>query len=200
MRDLQRMHPWMKVLLVVAILVLLWALFWPRQRTYVKLVPVDVPGSKSHLYAAQLEAMYGGAEYMEDYGSGPAMVMFYAPWCGYCKKAMPEWNKFENSYDGPAKVIKINCDENKDMAKMHGVKSFPTIKFLPKGLGNPAGAKEYQGNRTMQHMRMFLNQCVSADPSVMPDQAAPLRADVPPDRAGMGPLTTSYVARNFEMS
>jgi thiol-disulfide isomerase/thioredoxin len=191
MNDLQKMKPWMKVALGVAIVLILWAMFWPRQQTYVKLVPVNVPGSKSHLYAAQLEAFDGG--------SGPCFTMFYAPWCGYCKKAMPEWNKLEGMYK-KCKVMKVNCDEHKDMAKKHGIKSFPTLKFLPGGLMNPAGAKEYQGPRTAQAMAAFVDQCVAGDPSELPVQGAALSPDVPPYRAGQGPLTTSYVARHTGMA
>jgi protein disulfide-isomerase-like protein len=194
MHDMKKMHPGMKVLLVVAVVLLLWGLFWPRQRTYVKIVPVSA------------EKFYGGYEHMDggdDQGvkeamaSGqPCMTMFYAPWCGYCKKVMPEWDRLAASYR-KCKVLKVNCDVHKELGKRHGVKSYPTIKFLPKGLGNPAGGKEYQGARTMADFAKFVDQCISADPSVMPNQAAALTPNVPPYRAGQGPLTTSFVARNF---
>lgn len=201
LRELNRMNKWAKVLSVVSILLILWALFWPRQTTYVKIVPV-----RENMFRGERENMYVN-EHMTNNDIGEAMsskkpcfVMFYAPWCGYCKKTMPEWDSLANQYK-KCKVIKVNCDEHKELGKKHGVKSYPTIKLLPKGLGSSEGSREYQGNRTMKDFASFLDQHVSADPSDLPNQAAPLHGgqDVPPYRSGQGPLTTSFVARRSGM-
>jgi len=199
MREFKSMKPWAKVLLVVAILLILWGLFWPRQTTYVKIMPV-----RENMFRGEREHMSNDedGEVKEAIHSGkPCFAMFYAPWCGYCKKTMPDWDSLANQYR-KCKVLKVNCDVHKELGKRHGVKSYPTIKYLPNGLGSPSGAREYQGNRTMADFAKFLDQCVSADPSKMPNQAAPLRGGppVPPYRAGQGPLTTSFVARHNELA
>lgn len=190
--DLKKMNPWMKVLLAVASVLLLWGLFWPRQHTQIRVISVPNEGF-------YVEHMDGGEDQtvQEAMESGePCMAMFYAPWCGYCKKTMPEWDRLASSYK-KCRVVKVNCDVHKELGKKHGVKSYPTIKFLSGGLGNPNSGIEYQGERTMSDFARFVNQCISADPSVLPNQAAAISADVPPYRAGQGPLTTSFVARNF---
>lgn len=182
MKDLKKMNMWMKLLFLLAFLLLLWGLFWPRQKSYM-LVPMPQENFREHMDDLKVS-------------SKPCVAMFYAPWCGYCKKAMPEWDRFASSYN-KCNVVKVNCDEHKELGKRHGVKSYPTIKFLPNGLANPEGAKDFDRNRTMNDFVAFADECVSADPSVLPNQAAALSSDVPPYRAGQGPLTTSFVARNF---
>lgn len=129
----------------------------------------------------------------------PHFVMFYAPWCGYCKKAMPDWDSMGDSYSG-VKIAKVNCDENPDVAKKHGVKSYPTIKFLPNGLDDPSGSKEYDEERTKANFLKFISRTVQGDPDRLPNQAAEISPDNPPYRQGMGPLTTSFVARNVGMA
>lgn len=195
LKDLQKMDMWMKVLLGVSVLVIVWALLWPRSSNYVKLVPVDIPGSNVNLYSAQVENMENQSQ--------PTFAMFYAPWCGYCKKMMGDWDNLSASYDqGKVNILKVNCDEQKELAKKHGVRSFPTIKLLPGGLDDHSNAMEYSGARTANAMASYLDQHVSGIPSMMPDQSArvPGGPPVPRERAGQGPLTTSYVARMMDMA
>lgn len=84
----------------------------------------------------------------------PAMIFFYAPWCGHCKNAKPEFEKLMQIAKGKAHMI--DCDENKEIAQKYGVQGFPTIRYYSKGPknGNP---REYQGNRTAEDMIQFMN-------------------------------------------
>ena len=52
---------------------------------------------------------------------------FYAPWCGYCKKFFPMWNKLKQQHGNIVEMIEINSDENKKMCAEYGVSMFPTI-------------------------------------------------------------------------
>lgn len=188
LKEFYSLDMWVRVLLVVCVILILWGLFWPRQVTYVKLIP-----TRENMFRGDADV-----EHMEN--DEPTFAMFYAPWCGYCKRAMPEWDSLTEKYN-KCKVMKVNCDENKELGKLHGVKSYPTIKFLPNGINNPSGALEFNGNRTASDFMSFLDQHVSADPSRMPNQASPLHgAEVPPYRAGEGPLTTSFASRNMNLS
>ena len=121
MNDLMKMNKWIKILFGVAVLVILWTLVWPRSTHYVPANPY-------------IENM--------DNQMQPTFAMFYAPWCGYCKKMMPDWDNLASSYNGQAQLMKINCDEQKDLARKHGVKSFPTIKLLLGGLDDTSNVKE----------------------------------------------------------
>src|SRR5271167_1624177 len=87
------------------------------------------------------------------------LVFFYAPWCGYCKRSMPIWDKFTtayNSYNG-IQVLKINCDENPELADLHRIRSFPTIKYLPNGLNEPKEAVVYNEDRSYESLAKFIS-------------------------------------------
>tara|TARA_Y100000748_G_C15467176_1_gene477360 strand:+ start:1000 stop:1488 length:489 start_codon:yes stop_codon:yes gene_type:complete len=67
------------------------------------------------------------------------IMYFYTEWCPYCKKAKPEWNKFEEhinnikkNIDYNIKLVIINCDEKKDIADKYDINGYPTIKLIYK--------------------------------------------------------------------
>lgn len=65
--------------------------------------------------------------------SGTVLVDFYAPWCAPCKKMEPWLNEIAKEYAEKAKVIRINIDENKSLAKQLGVVEIPILKIYKNG-------------------------------------------------------------------
>ena len=63
----------------------------------------------------------------------PALVDFWAPWCGPCRIQGPTVEKVAENFDGRAIVAKINVDENPDAASKYGVMSIPTIVIFKGG-------------------------------------------------------------------
>ena len=57
----------------------------------------------------------------------PVMVDFWAPWCGPCKTIGPAVESLSEEYHGKLKVVKVNVDENSDVAKAFGIKGIPAI-------------------------------------------------------------------------
>ena len=64
-------------------------------------------------------------------GKLPAVVDFYADWCGPCRRVAPIMEKLAEEYDGQLLVYKVNVDQEKDLAAVFQVKSIPTVLFIP---------------------------------------------------------------------
>jgi protein disulfide-isomerase-like protein len=118
-------------------------------------------------------------EAFENQMSGPVFVIFYAPWCGHCKRTMPEFEKLQQSFKGQVKLVSINADleENKELVQSQKVQGFPTIRYFPSGMSGKFD--EYNGERTAEAFEQYLGQAslssgVSGVPDIAPDRAAPV--------------------------
>ena len=65
-------------------------------------------------------------------GSRPAIIDFYATWCGPCKQTAPIVEKLAEDYAGRIDVYKVDVDQQQELAAFFGVQSIPTILFMPK--------------------------------------------------------------------
>ena len=63
-------------------------------------------------------------------GKKPAIVDFYADWCGPCKRLSPILDQLLEEYDGAFIVYKVNVDNNKDLARALQVRNIPTLLYL----------------------------------------------------------------------
>lgn len=64
---------------------------------------------------------------------GVALVDFYADWCGPCKMIAPVLDELSKEYNGKAKIVKVNVDENPEVAAMFSVMSIPTLIMFKDG-------------------------------------------------------------------
>ena len=67
----------------------------------------------------------------------PALVDFWAPWCGPCRMVAPIVEELAEEYEGKVKFVKLNTDENPQVAGKYGIRSIPTLLVF-KG-GKPVG-------------------------------------------------------------
>lgn len=65
-------------------------------------------------------------------GKHPAIVDFYADWCGPCRRVAPIMEKLAEEYDGQLLVYKVNTDQERELSAAFQVKSIPMVLFIPK--------------------------------------------------------------------
>jgi len=65
-------------------------------------------------------------------GEVPAIIDFYADWCGPCKMVAPILDKLSVKYEGKLSIYKVDTEAEQELASMFGVQSIPTILFIPK--------------------------------------------------------------------
>lgn len=70
---------------------------------------------------------------IERSNSVPVLVDYWADWCGPCQMQIPVLKKLVNDYDGKFVLAKVNTDEQRDLAKAHGIRSLPTMRLYKHG-------------------------------------------------------------------
>jgi thioredoxin 1 len=63
----------------------------------------------------------------------PVLIDFWAPWCGPCRMVAPVVEEIAKEYEGKVKVMKLNTDENMDIAIKYNILSIPTLGFFQGG-------------------------------------------------------------------
>ena len=63
----------------------------------------------------------------------PVLIDFWAPWCGPCRMIAPLVEEISKEKGDDLKVVKVNIDENPDLAQMFHVMSIPTLIVLNEG-------------------------------------------------------------------
>lgn len=64
-------------------------------------------------------------------GSRPAIIDFYADWCGPCKVVAPLLEELKAEYGDKLDIFKVNTEEQKELSSVFGIQSIPSLLFVP---------------------------------------------------------------------
>ena len=88
------------------------------------------------------------------------LVVFYAPWCGHCKRLEPDFGAAARRLDGQARLAAVDATQNSELSKIYEVNGYPSLKAFYKGkLTDQAG---YDGPRDVEGMVGWALQTLEA--------------------------------------
>ena len=82
---------------------------------------------------AKIEDLAKGWNFL---GERPALIDFFASWCGPCQRLSPIIDELADEYAGKVDIYKVNVDEEEILAQIFKVRSIPTLVYIPKS-GTP---------------------------------------------------------------
>ncbi|MGZ3797610.1 MAG: thioredoxin [Pseudobdellovibrionaceae bacterium] len=75
-------------------------------------------------------------------GSRPAIIDFYADWCGPCRALAPVLEEVSNQYSGKVDIYKVDTEATPELSALFGVRGIPALLFIPPQ-GEPAMASGF---------------------------------------------------------
>jgi protein disulfide-isomerase A6 len=85
----------------------------------------------------------------------PALVLFHATWCGYCRVFVPTFKKVATALKGSGiEVVMADIDKAPRLASSYGVSSYPTVMYVPAGRRKPV---VFQGERELDSILKFVS-------------------------------------------
>jgi protein disulfide-isomerase A6 len=123
----------------------------------------------SHLFAGALAVFGASASSVIDLvpdnfddivlkSGKPALVEFFAPWCGHCKTLAPVYEELAGAFTfakDQVTIAKVDADANKELGRRFGVQGFPTLKWFD---GKSDTPQDYQSGRDLDSLSAFISE------------------------------------------
>lgn len=90
----------------------------------------------------------------------PALVEFFAPWCGHCKTLAPIYEELGEAFafaKDKVTIARVDADSEKELGKKYGIQGFPTLKWFP-GDGGKSEPEDYKSGRDLESLSAFVTE------------------------------------------
>jgi len=92
-------------------------------------------------------------------GTTPAIIDFYADWCGPCKIVAPILEELKDEYGDKLDIFKVNTEEQRELSAVFGIQSIPSLLFIPRD-GQPQMA---MGALPKETFKQAISEVLSVD-------------------------------------